>query len=280
MQKTYVAVAALSLMMMNSFNAAAAGKDGVAATVNGENITIAEMKTGYEDNRQIKEKVSFDDFYAKALDIYVNGKLLYQAAVAADVLESPIYKRQVAQAKEEIARKVYLEQKVEKSVNDAAVKKLYNDYKANFKAQKEVKAKHILVPSEAKAKEVITKLKAGGNFDALAKEYSKEPAELGYFTKQMMVPEFGDAAFAMKKGQYSQKPVKTQFGYHVIMVEDSRDAKALPLKEVEPQLKGMLTQQAIGEIFNNLNKAAKIERYSLDGKVLPNQPAGPIEPIQ
>lgn len=276
MQKRYAAVAALSLLIMNPLNANAAGKGGVAATVNGENITVAEMKQGYEDNRQINEKVSFDDFYAKALDIYVNGKLLYQAAVAADVLDSPIYKRQVEQAKEEIARKVYLEQKVDKKVSDAEVKKLYNEYKSNFKAQKEVKAKHILVDSDAKAKEVIAKLKKGEKFDALAKEYSKEPAELGYFTKQMMVPEFGEAAFAMKKGQYSKTPVKTQFGYHVIMVEDVRDAKALPLKEVEPQLKGMLTQQAIGEIFNNLNKAAKIERYSLDGKTLPNQPAGPI----
>lgn len=277
MQKRYAALAALSLIMMNPLNANAAGKGGVAATVNGENITVSEMKQGYEDNRQINEKVSFDDFYAKALDIYVNGKLLYQAAVAADVLESPVYKRQVEQAKEEIARKVYLEQKVDKKVTDAEVKKLYNEYKSNFKAQKEVKAKHILVDSDAKAKEVIAKLKKGEKFDALAKEYSKEPAELGYFTKQMMVPEFGEAAFAMKKGQYSQTPVKTQFGYHVILVEDVRDAKPLPLKEVEPELKGMLTQQAIGEIFNNLNKAAKIERYSLDGKKLPDQPAGMMQ---
>lgn len=281
MQNKYVAMAALSLLIMNPFNADAAGKDGVAATVNGENITVAEMKQGYEDNRQIKEKVSFDEFYEKAQEIYVNGKLLYQAAVAADVLESPEYKRAVDQAKEEIARKVYLEQKVDKKVTNAEVNKLYNEYKSNFKGQKEIKAKHILVDSDAKAKEVIEKLKKGGKFDALAKEYSKEPAELGWFTKQMMVPEFGNAAFAMKNGAYSQTPVKSKFGYHVIMVEDSRTAKPLPLEQVKPELKGMLTQQAIGEIFTNLNKAAKIERYSLDGQVvtaplapLPTAPAG------
>ena len=78
MRNKYVAAAALSLLMMNPFNAGAAGKNGVAAVVNGEKITVAEMKQGYEDNRQIKEKVSFDDFYEKALEIYVNGKLLYQ----------------------------------------------------------------------------------------------------------------------------------------------------------------------------------------------------------
>ena len=274
MQNKYAAAAVLSLMIASPFSAMAAGNNGVAATVNGENITVAEMREGYEDNKQIKDKVSFDDFYAKALDIYVNGKLLYQAAVAANVTETPQYKRQVEQAKEEIARKIYLEQKVEKKVTDAEVNKLYDQYKANFKDQKEIKAKHILVDSEAKAKEVISKLKKGGNFDALAKEYSKEPAELGWFTKQMMVPEFGNAAFAMKKGSYSDKPVKTQFGYHVIEVEDIRDAKPLSKKDAEPQLKAMLTQQAIGDVFVSLNKAAKIERYSLDGKKLPDAPAG------
>ena len=96
MRNKYVAAAALSLLMMNPFNAGAAGKNGVAAVVNGEKITVAEMKQGYEDNRQIKEKVSFDDFYEKALEIYVNGKLLYQAAVAADVCGAAVFPSAVA----------------------------------------------------------------------------------------------------------------------------------------------------------------------------------------
>ena len=248
MRNKYVAAAALSLLMMNPFNAGAAGKNGVAAVVNGEKITVAEMKQGYEDNRQIKEKVSFDDFYEKALEIYVNGKLLYQAAVAADVLETPEYKRAVDQAKEEIARKVYLEQKVDKKVTDKA-------------------AKHILVEDEGTAKKVIAELGKGKKFDDLAKQYSKDNAvDLGYFVKDQMVPEFGNAAFAMKKGQTSKSPVKTKFGYHVIEVLDIRDSKPLPLKQVEPELKAMLTQQAIAEVFTSLNKGAKIERFDLDGK--------------
>ena len=267
MRNKYVAAAALSLLMMNPFNAGAAGKNGVAAVVNGEKITVAEMKQGYEDNRQIKEKVSFDDFYEKALEIYVNGKLLYQAAVAADVLETPEYKRAVDQAKEEIARKVYLEQKVDKKVTDKAVKDLYNKYKSEFKSQKEIHAKHILVEDEGTAKKVIAELGKGKKFDDLAKQYSKDNAvDLGYFVKDQMVPEFGNAAFAMKKGQTSKSPVKTKFGYHGIEVLDIRDSKPLPLKQVEPELKAMLTQQAIAEVFTSLNKGAKIERFDLDGK--------------
>ena len=80
MQNKIIAVAALSLLVMNPLQANAEGKDGVAAVVNGEKITVKEMKQGYEDNAPIKEKVSFNDFYTKALDVYVNGKLLYQAA--------------------------------------------------------------------------------------------------------------------------------------------------------------------------------------------------------
>ncbi len=266
MQNKLVAAAALSLLVLNPLNAHAEGKDGVAAVVNGEKITVKELKEGYNDNPPIKAKVNFNDFYAKALDVYVNGKLLYQAAEAAEITDTPEYKKQLQNAKEEIARKIYLEKKVSDKVTQKDLDKLYKDYKKSFKGQKEVKAKHILVDSETKAKEVISKLKKGEKFNDLAKTYSKEPAELGYFTKQMMVPEFGEAAFKLKKGTYSQEPVKTQYGYHVILVEDIRDAKPLPQKEVEPQLKGMLTQQAIGDVFADLYKNAKVTKYSLDGK--------------
>ena len=266
MQNKLIAAAALSLLVLNPANVFAEGKNGVAAVVNGEKITVKEMRQGYNDNTPIKERVSFDDFYTKALDVYVNGKLLYQAAEEADVMDSDQYDRLVQNAKEEIARKLYLEQKKKKKVNDKAVDKVYKEYKDTFKGEKEVKAKHILVDSESKAKDVIAQLKKGKDFDDLAKKYSKEPAELGYFTKRMMVPEFGEAAFALKKGKFSQTPVKTQYGYHVILVEDIRDAQPRPLKEVKPQLEGLLTQQAIGEVFADLYKQAEITKYDLKGK--------------
>lgn len=279
MQKKYIALATVSMLFMASINVQAEGKNGVAAVVNGEKITVAEVKDGYDSNKQIKDKVSFNDYYGKALDVYVNGKLLYQAAVDAKVTESPEYTKQLNLAKEEIARKVYLESKVGSQINDSEVKKLYGEYTKSFKGEKEVKAKHILVQNEAQAKEVIAKLKKGEKFDSLAKEYSKEPAELGYFTKNMMVPEFGDAAFAMKKGQYSQTPVKTQFGYHVIQVEDVRTSKPVPLDQVKPQLEGMIAQQAIAKEFANLHKNAKVEKFGLDGKVMPDQLI-PLQPAQ
>lgn len=260
-----ITLAVAGVLVLNAATVRAEGNSGVAAVVNGEKITVAEIKDTYNQNPAIKEKVPFNEFYGKALDVYVNGKLLYQEAVKAGVENTPEYKKQLALAKEELARKVYLEQQVKDKVSDAEVKKVYEDYKKNFKDGKEIKAKHILVDSDAKAKEVIAKLNKGGNFDKLAKEYSKEPADLGYFTKDVMVPEFGNAAFAMKKGEHSKTPVKTQFGYHVIEVEDVRDAKALPFKKVEPQLKAMLTQSALSGVFEDVSKKSTVAKYDLKG---------------
>lgn len=277
MQKKYVALALLAVMMAAPSQARAEGKDGTAAVVNGEKISVAEIREAYNANPQLKGRVSFNDFYNKAIDGFISGKIVYQEAEKAKISDTPEYKSQLNLAKQEIARKVYLEKIVEKKVTDADIKKLYNEYKSTFKSEKEVKAKHILVPSEAKANEVIEKLKKGGNFDALAKEYSKEPAELGYFTKKVMVPEFANAAFSMKKGEYSKTPVKTQFGYHVIEVEDSRESKPMAMKDVEPQLKAMLTQGSLAETFQEAANKSKIEKYSLDGKVIANAPAPAVQ---
>ncbi len=276
MKYNYLALALVSAAALSA-NAYAEGKNGVAAVVNGEKITVADVKKGYEENPQIQAKVPFNEFYGKALDIYVNGKLIYQAAVKDGVTDTQAYKDQLKTAQEDVARKVYLEKRVKAEITDADINKAYNEYKSNFKSQKEIKARHILVSSEAQAKDIIAQLKKGAKFNDLGKKYSKDKSvDLGYFTENMMVPEFGKAAFAMKKGQISQTPVKTQFGYHIIAVDDTRTTKPQPLKEVKPQIEAMLTQQAVAKIFKDLNENGKIEKYSLDGKVLPNTPAAAI----
>ena len=174
----------------------------------------------------------------------------------------------------DLAGKVYLKQEVEKKISDNDVKNFYNQYKKEFKPQKEMRARHILVDSEATANDIITKIKKGDDFNELAKKYSKEKnPDLGYFTKEMMVPEFGDAAFRMKKGQYSQKPIKTNFGYHIIIVDDVRDSKPVSFEEAEPQIRTRMAQELLPGVLNDVVAKAKIEKYQLDGKVMPNTPA-------
>ncbi len=244
---------------------------GVAARVNGEVISIEEIRKGYNDNPQIAAQVSFEQFYPKAVDIFVNGKLLYQAASNAKIQETPEYKEQLKTAQEDLARKVYLEDVVAKQVTQAAIEDFYNNtYVKNFESKKEARAKHILVEDEATANEIIKQLNEGGNFDELAKKYTKDSTvELGYFSEDIMVPEFTKATFALPKGEYTKAPVKTQFGYHVILVEDFRDSQPLPLKDVEPQIKNLLSQQAIAQTFDNLYKNGQIQKYDLEGKEIP-----------
>ena len=265
MQKKYIALTMLA-MMFAGVDAYAEGKDGIAAEVNGVKITVAEVKKAYEANPKINSSVPFDEFYPKALEFFVKGKVISQAAMNAKVADTQEYKDQLEIAKEELARKLYLEQQLKNKVTDDVVKKVYADYAAKYKGQKEVKARHILVDDVKVANEAIAQLKKGEKFDDLAKKYSKDEADLGYFTKNMMVPEFGEAAFSMKKGQYSDKPVKTKFGYHVIIVDDIRDAKPQTLEEVKPQIENMLTQQALSDVLDNMEKQASVKKYGLDGK--------------
>lgn len=267
MQKKYVAIAAIGMLMMGVTSAKAEGKNGVAAVVNGKEIKVSDIKQGYEENKQASgANISFDDFYNQAVEIFVNAEVVSQAAEKDKIKETAEYKNQLKAIGDEIARRIYLEKAVSKKVTDAEVDKLYKQYKDEFKNEKEVKAKHILVEDEKTANDVIKRLKKGEDFEKIAKEVSKDQADLGYFRKNMMVPEFGEAAFAMKKGTYSQKPVKTQFGYHVILLEDIRDTKALTKAEAEPQLKAMLMQNAIAETIGDLREKGKVTVYDLDGK--------------
>ncbi len=270
MQKKYLlatsAIVVVLLAGAATYKVWAEKNNGIAAIVNGEQITVAEIKEAYDENPQIKAQVPFEEFYSRALDVIVNGKLALQAATKANVQASAEYQKELAQMQEDLARKVYIDQQVEARVTDEEVKKFYDEYVKNFKSVKEIKAKHILVDTEDLAKEIIAKLDKKAKFDDLAREYSKDQPDLGYFTEEMMVPEFSSVAFAMEKGTYSKEPVKTEFGYHIIYVEDIRDTKPLELSAIEPQIKGNLAQKAVDDVIADLHKNAQIEKFDIEGK--------------
>lgn len=271
MQKKYIIATSAALVVLIAgaftYKVYAEKNEGIAAIVNNEKITVAEIKDAYEQNPQIMAQVPFEEFYGHAIDVMVNSKLALQAATAANVQESEEYKKQLAELKDEVARQVYLEQRVKSKITDEEIKRVYDEYVSKFESEKEVKAKHILVESEDLAKEIIAKLDSGKEkFEDLARKYSKDQPDLGYFTANVMVPEFSKAAFAMEKGSYSAKPVKTEFGYHVILVEDVRDTKPLPLENIQEQIRMNLGQQAVSEVIKELNDNAQIEKFDLKGK--------------
>ena len=227
--------------------------------------------------------VKFEDFYGHAVDVMVNSKLALQAATKANVQATPEYQEQLANLQDELARQVYIEQQVEARVTPEDVKKVYDEYLQSFKGQKEIKAKHILVEDEALAKDIIKQLdNKSATFVDLALKYSKDQPDLPYFTAEMMVPEFSEAAFAMEKGTYSKEPVKTEFGYHVILIEDVRETKPLEFAEVEPQIKANLSQQVVEQIVQELNTNAEVEKFDLEGKKIEGNlapvPAAPQAP--
>jgi peptidyl-prolyl cis-trans isomerase C len=163
------------------------------------------------------------------------------------------------------------------TVSDADVKNEYDKNKDQYSEQEQVKARHILVATEDEAKAIITQLKGGAKFIDLAKEKSTEPGakdsggDLGYFTKGQMDPAFEKAAFEQKPGTFSEKPVKSQFGYHVILVEDHKAQVQKTFDQVKEDIKKNLPQAKKDEKFkqylDDLKKNSKIE-YSSEFKAL------------
>ncbi|MFZ3360471.1 MAG: peptidylprolyl isomerase, partial [Xanthobacteraceae bacterium] len=163
------------------------------------------------------------------------------------------------------------------ALTDDAMHKVYDEAVKQMAPEEEVHARHILVATEAEAKEIEDQLKKGADFATLAKQKSKDPGaadggDLGYFTKDQMVPEFADAAFKLDKGQISD-PVHTQFGWHIIKVEDKRTKPTPTFDEVKPQIENFVAHKAQAEMVANLRKSATIERLDQ-----PPQPPAPADP--
>jgi peptidyl-prolyl cis-trans isomerase C len=233
-----------------------------------------------------------DKLYPMVLNNMIAEVLLSQAGRKAKLADDPLVKKRLAQVQDQLIAEAYVEQLVGKSATEQKLHANYDKYVKDAPPREEVSARHILLPTEADAKAVIEELKKGADFAKLAKEKTTDPAgkssggELGYFTKEDMVPEFADAAFKLKKGEYTQTPVKTQFGWHVIKLEDKRPGKAGTYEQVAPEIAQQMTQQIVAAKLQELRAQAKIEAFGLDGKPLASaapapqqqQPAQPVAP--
>src|SRR5207248_4853731 len=161
---------------------------------------------------------------------------------------------------------------------DREMHKLYDEAVKPMGAEEEVRARHILVETEDEAKAIVQQIKDGGDFAEVAKEKSKDPGsakdggDLGYFVKGNMVPEFADVAFKMYPGQVSN-PVKSQFGWHVIKLEDRRSRQVPDYEQVKNQIESFVARRAQTEFVAQLREGAKIER--LDKPATPAEPAEP-----
>jgi peptidyl-prolyl cis-trans isomerase C len=249
-----VAAATFALAPMSQ-----AAEAKVLATINGSSIT----------QQDVDDYIKANPNSAKVDQKLVLNELISRELVYQDALKKGLDKDKEMLAKLEAVRQnLLLGAALEKAMNspaisDAELKKMYDERLADFKVQ-EYKASHILLKSKEEAEKVITELDMGGNFAELAKKKSTDPAgknggDLGWFAAQQMVPEFGQAVATMEKGKYSKTPVQTQFGWHVIKLEDSRTATPPKFEEVKPQLKKVAEQRRANDYLQGLKDKADIQ---------------------
>lgn len=266
---TSVAFAALSgpVLAQSAAPAAstpAADADPVLVTVNGTPIRASELALAMEDvGASLPPQLQGAAREEYVLSFLTDMTLIAQAAAAQKLDQTPAFQERLAYARTKALMEALMNAEAKKAVSDEAKRKTYDEFVKSAPPEEEVHARHILVDDEAKAKEIAKKAKAGEDFAKLAKENSKDGADdggdLGYFTKDQMVPEFAEAAFKLNKGQVSD-PVKSQFGWHVIKIEDKRTKPVPAYDQVEGQVEQYLVRKSQADLVTKLRADGKVEK--------------------
>jgi len=261
-----IAVVAITFLAAPVQTASAEEKpdDTVVATVNGKPITEADLKLA--DNEIGKELGNLPpEVKRRALAEYLIDNTLFADAAEAEKLGStPEFKQQMHYLRQRLLREEYFEKTLKSAVSEDEAKKIYAAKVASLQPKEEVAARHILVDSEEKAKELRAKIMAGADFAQVAKENSMDPGSknqggmLGYFTKGQMVPEFEAAVFKLHKGDVSE-PVKTSFGWHIIKLEDRRRRPPPAFNDVKATIINSLIMRKAQEKAAELRKAATLD---------------------
>jgi len=262
---TLLAVTLLALPQAATQAQAQAQPDKVIAKVQGVEIRESDLAMAEEDMGQQAQQLQGDAKRDALVGYLADVIIVSKAAEAKKVTEQKDFKSRIAFIRNKLAMEMLLVEEGKAAATDAAMKKVYEEAIQKSGPEEEVRARHILVPTEDEAKAVLAEVKKGTDFAELAKQKSKDPGaaaeggDLGYFGKAQMVPEFAEAAFKMKKGDVSE-PVKTQFGWHIIKVEDKRTKPAPTFENVKDQIETFVARRAQADYIAKLRLAAKVER--------------------
>jgi peptidyl-prolyl cis-trans isomerase C len=277
-----LAVLALGVMTIPAFATstppvtagAAPSGDPVVAKVNGQDIMRSDVLHELQLMGPQAEQIPPQILYREVLKKMIATKLVAAQGYADKLQDTPEAKGQLKDAEAQIVAQLYVRKAIQPKISEAKIKEHYDELAAKYKPQDEVRASHILFTgpnAEADATQAIKDLKGGADFAKMAQEKShdtgssKQGGDLGWFTRDVMVKEFADAAFAMKPGEISDKPIKTSFGYHVIKVVDKRKSSPPPIADVHDQLANQLGQEMTNELIKGLEAKAKIEEFNMDG---------------
>ncbi len=241
----------------------AIAEDKILAQVNGNNITQSQLDAFTKKNIEGKRQ---NPGQAALLDELINQELVIQDAKAKKVDQQTAFIRKITELKETLLINSVVNDYINAHpVEEGELKAAYENQKALLQTT-EVKARHILVEKESTANELIKELKNGADFATLAKEHSTGPTgpnggDLGWFDPRQMVPEFSKALATMKDGEFSTTPVKTQFGWHVILNEGNRTSEPPSFEELKPQIEKVFLSQQISKYIQDLRKDAKIVKH-------------------
>jgi peptidyl-prolyl cis-trans isomerase C len=242
------AAAAIVLLAVGWNGTAVAQGDPVIANVAGQPVTESDLQLAINELDQQFAQLPDEQKRAAALNALIEIRLLAAESAKAGVADRPDFVKRMAFLRERALHIAFVEEKIAGSITDEQVRARYDQEIAAQPPVNEVRASHILVDSEEKAKEIIAQLDGGGDFAELAKANSSDGSaqgggDLGYFGPGRMVPEFEQAAFALEVGQYTKEPVQSQFGWHIIIVTDKRPQTPPAFEQVQQQIRSLLLRE-------------------------------------
>src|SRR5215468_6307734 len=242
----------------------ARAEDKVLAKVNGAEIRQSDLALAEEELAPSLAQMDPATKDENVLAFLIDMKIVAKAGEDEKIADSEEFKKRLTFTRNRLLMDSLLASEGKAATTDAAMKQVYEDASKQISGEQEVHARHILVETEDEAKAVKAELDKGADFADLAKKKSKDPGasdggDLGFFTKDQMVPEFSAVAFTLEPGKISD-PVKSQFGWHVIKVEEKRNRQAPPIDQVKGQIETYVTRKAQAEFVSKLREAAKVER--------------------
>ncbi|MGQ3353003.1 MAG: peptidylprolyl isomerase [Phreatobacter sp.] len=258
--------------------------DGILARVQGVEIRQADLDAAEEDiGGQTTAQMSPEQKREYLLSFVIDLTLAAKAAEQRNVQEGADFARKMTYYRNKLLVETLLNTETRTRVTEEEMRKIYDEQRSRITPEEEVRARHILVETEDEAKALIAQIRGGADFETIAKEKSKDPGgarnggDLGFFTKGQMVPEFAEAAFAMQAGQLSQAPVKSQFGWHIIKLEERRQRQIPSFEQVRGQIEDFLTRRVQADLVQKLRSEAQVERF-VPSPARPTIPGAPGTP--
>jgi peptidyl-prolyl cis-trans isomerase C len=287
--KTGLGLAAAGLFALALLAAPVRAEDKVLAKVNGAEIKQSDVAMAEEELAPSLAQMDPATKEDNVLSFLIDMKIVAKAAEDKKIADTDEFKKRLNFTRNRLLMDGLLASEGKAATTDEAMKKVYEEASKQIAGEQEVHARHILVETEDEAKAVKAELDKGADFAELAKKKSKDPGasdggDLGFFTKDQMVPEFSAVAFSLEPGKISD-PVKSQFGWHIIKVEEKRNRKPPEFDQVKAQIETYVTRKAQAEYVSKLREAAKIERMDKPAETAKSdtsksdtKPADPAKP--